>query len=107
MHQPANARSQARLDHVPRTFDVRPRDHRRVGVVAVDGSHVEDRVAALDDPAQTHGVEQVDALGPHVGALLGELARDVPADEPARTRDVGLHVAAIRLAALPCSGQGR
>ena len=68
---------------------------------------MEDRVAALDDPAQTHGVEQVDALGPHVGALLGKLARDVPTDEPARTGDVGLHVAAIRLAALPCSGRAR
>ena len=48
-----------------------------VGVVAVERGDVEDRVAALDRALGGRPVEQVDALVAHVGALLGELARDV------------------------------
>jgi hypothetical protein len=51
---------------------------------------VEDGVAAVDGAAQAIGVEQVDPAVADVGALLAQLANDVPADEPACSGDVDL-----------------
>ncbi len=50
-----------------------------------------DGLAPGDCAAQTLGIEDVDPAVADVVAALAELAGDVPADEPARPRDIDAH----------------
>ncbi len=52
---------------------------------------MEDGVAPRDGASQPVGIEEVDPLVADLGALLAQLPGDVPADEPARTRDIDAH----------------
>jgi hypothetical protein len=45
---------------------------------------VDDRVAAVEHAFEARVVEEVDALVPHLGSLLAQLARDVAPDEARR-----------------------
>ena len=52
---------------------------------------MDERVAAAHDALEPRGIEQVDALRPHLGAVRTQRAGHVPPDEAARTGDVDLH----------------
>jgi hypothetical protein len=58
---------------------------------------VDDRVAAADRATEPGGVEQVDPAVANVVPAFAKLARDVTADEAARTGDVDPHRGATLL----------
>jgi hypothetical protein len=81
-------------EHVRRPVDVHALDRARIGVVAVQGGHVDDGVTAGEGLLERHRVQQLDAVVAHLRAALAQLAGDVAPHEAARARDVDLHPAA-------------
>jgi hypothetical protein len=80
-----------RLEKIQRPLDVDELDQPGIRVVAVQGGHMDDRVAARDRALERRDVEEVDALVANVGASLAQLPGNVPADEAGRAGDVDLH----------------
>ena len=91
MHQPPDAGGAAGLDHVPRSLDVDALELSRRLVEAVQRGDVEGRVAAGQRALQTGAVAELDELVANLGPALAQLARDVRADEPGRSRHVRAH----------------
>ena len=86
-------RVSAGLDHVLRSSDVHGLQLARGRGEAVQRRDVAGGIAAGDRAAEPIGVEQVDPLVADLGTPLPQLARDVPAHEPVRSRDIDTHPA--------------
>ena len=77
-------------------LDVHPLEVGGGRVVAVEGGHVDDRLAAIDRTLEALAVEQVDAPILDLQAALAQLPGDVASDEAGRAGDVDLHSARAR-----------